>query len=123
MALLGASEQIVHLMHLDPKVNTTGGRDLDAEGQTVESNMALDNVKFSYPTKPDVQVLKGVSFDVIEGKKKLIALCGQSGCGKSSIISLVERFYDPTSGALKFNGVDIKDLEPSWYHNKIGLVQ
>lgn len=79
-------------------------------------------MKFSYPSKPDVQVLKGVSFDVVEGKKKVIALCGQSGCGKSSIVSLIERFYDPESGIIKFNGVDVKDLEPSWYHNKIAIV-
>ena len=123
MALLGASEQIVHLMKIEPRLNTVGGRDLDAEKMVVQSNLSIEDAKFAYPTKPDVQVLKGVSFDVIEGQKKVIALCGQSGCGKSSIISLVERFYDPTSGALKFNGVDIKDLEPKWYHNKIGLVQ
>jgi ATP-binding cassette subfamily B (MDR/TAP) protein 1 len=49
-------------------------------------------------------------------------LCGQSGCGKSSIIALIERFYDPESGIIKFNGVDVKDLEPTWYHNKIAIV-
>jgi ATP-binding cassette, subfamily B (MDR/TAP), member 1 len=61
-------------------------------------------------------VLKGVSINVDSSKKRVIALCGQSGCGKSSIIALMERFYDPEAGSIKFCGVDIKDLDPRWYH-------
>jgi len=44
------------------------------------------------------------------------------GCGKSSIISLIERFYDPTSGEVKFQGTNIKDLDPRWYHQQIAIV-
>lgn len=46
----------------------------------------------------------------------MIALVGTSGCGKSSIISMIERFYDPVEGSVLFNGRNIKDLEPRWYH-------
>jgi len=56
----------------------------------------VDNVKFAYPSKKDVPVLKGVEIDI--HKNKIVALVGHSGCGKSSIISLVERFYDPADG-------------------------
>ena len=49
-------------------------------------------------------------------KNRIVALCGTSGCGKSTIISMIERFYDPDSGTILFNGRDIKELEPRWYH-------
>ena len=49
---------------------------------------------------------------------------GHSGCGKSSIVSLIERFYDPTDGKLLFEGCDLKDLDTRWYHqSQIALVQ
>lgn len=50
------------------------------------------------------------------------ALVGASGCGKSSIISLIERFYDPTSGFVTVDGVDVKDLNVKWLRSQIGLV-
>jgi ABC-type multidrug transport system fused ATPase/permease subunit len=48
--------------------------------------------------------------------KKVIALCGPSGCGKSSLIEIIERFYDPIQGKVLFNGIEIKKLDPKWYH-------
>lgn len=87
-------------------------------------NIELDNVHFKYPSKPDVKVLQGVSFSVNPNKnKRVIAICGSSGCGKTSIISMLERFYDPDLGSIKFNGVDIRKLDPRWYHNQIAIVQ
>lgn len=59
-------------------------------------------------------MLKGVTINIT--KNKVIALVGQSGCGKSSIISMIERFYDPSSGQILFDGRDIKELNPRWYH-------
>jgi ABC-type multidrug transport system fused ATPase/permease subunit len=61
-------------------------------------------------------VLKGVSISVDNEKKRVVALVGTSGCGKSSIISMIERFYEPTEGNVFFNGVDIRTLDPRWYH-------
>ena len=74
----------------------------------------MNEVKFNYPSKQDVQVLKGVTIDV--RTNQIVALVGQSGCGKSSIISLFERFYDPVEGKVLFNGLDLKDLDNEWYH-------
>ena len=79
-------------------------------------------MKFRYPGKSDVQVLKGVSLKVENEKNRVVALCGTSGCGKSSIISLIERFYDPEEGGILFNGRNIKELDPRWYHNNIAIV-
>ena len=73
-------------------------------------------MKFRYPGKPEVQVLKGVSLQTDVKTRRVVALCGTSGCGKSSIISLIERFYEPEDGLITFNGKDIKTLDIEWYH-------
>lgn len=75
-------------------------------------HIEFKNVKFHYPSKDDVKVLKGVSFSVDTKKNRVVALCGTSGCGKSSIISLIERFYDPVEGEILFNGRNLKELDP-----------
>lgn len=64
-----------------------------------------------------MQVLKGINLGVDNEDKRVVALCGTSGCGKSSIISLIERFYDPEEGEVLFNGRNIKELDPRWLHN------
>ena len=81
-------------MEYVPRVNSTGGEKLEACQGTIE----LRDVKFRYPSKQDVQVLKGVSIEVDNDAKRVVALVGTSGCGKSSIISMIERFYEPDSG-------------------------
>lgn len=92
-SVMGASDKIVELMNYVPKINCTGGDII--EGDDVNGRLELKNVKFTYPTKDDVQVLKGISLSVDNEKNRVVAICGTSGCGKSSIISLIERFYDP----------------------------
>jgi len=87
---------------------------------SVAGEITLDDVKFSYPSRPSVQVVKGLSLTFEAGKTA--ALVGASGSGKSTIISLVERFYDPTSGNVKLDGVNMKDLNLKWLRSQIGLV-
>ena len=70
-----------------------------------------------------MQVLKGVSLSVDIERNRVVALCGTSGCGKSSIISLIQRFYDPDEGEVLFNGVNIRNLDPKWLHRQIAIVQ
>lgn len=120
--VLGASDKIVQILGHKPKINTTGGLKIEDE-EKVEGNIVLKNVKFHYPTKPDVMVLKGVDIEIDNKKNRVVALCGTSGCGKSSIISMIERFYDPHSGEVLFNGVNIKDIDPRWYHEQVAIVQ
>lgn len=86
----------------------------------VQGEISIKNVRFSYPTKSDVEVIRGITFDI--PKNKVVALVGTSGCGKSSIISMIERFYEPSSGEVQLDGTDIKTLNPKWYHKQIAIV-
>ena len=119
-AVVGASDKIVELMNYVPAIKSTGGDKIEGE---ITGELEIRDVKFKYPSKDDVHVLKGVSFKVDNEKNRVVALCGTSGCGKSSIISLIERFYDPLEGEVLFNGRNIKELDPRWYHTNIAIVQ
>ena len=114
-AVVGASDKVVELMDYVPKINSQGGVKLN-DGE-INGKLELKDVKFRYPSKEDVQVLKGINLGVDNEKNRVVALCGTSGCGKSSIINLIERFYDPEEGEVLFNGRNIKELDPRWLHN------
>jgi ABC-type multidrug transport system fused ATPase/permease subunit len=101
-------------MEVHSDINIEGGLKID--DHKVTGNIQLNNVKFHYPSKPDVQVLKGVSINVDSETKRVVALVGSSGCGKSSIIAMIERYYEPNEGEVLFNGINIKELDPVWYH-------
>jgi ABC-type multidrug transport system fused ATPase/permease subunit len=58
-------------------------------------------------------ILKNISFEV--ESNKVLALVGHSGCGKSTCISMIERFYDPINGQVLFSGRDIREIDPVWY--------
>ncbi|XP_032847569.2 ATP-binding cassette sub-family B member 5 [Tyto alba] len=78
------------------------------------------NIHFSYPSRPDVKVLKGLNLKVQTGKT--IALVGASGCGKSTTIQLLQRFYDPVQGEITLDGQDIRTLNVKWLRENIGIV-
>ena len=80
----------------------------------------LRGVEFAYPARPDVQVYKGVDLTVEAGQT--VALVGPSGSGKSTAVQLLERFYDPSAGAVTLDGVDVRELNVAWLRAQIGLV-
>ncbi|PIA58609.1 hypothetical protein AQUCO_00500504v1 [Aquilegia coerulea] len=98
------------------KVNTLKGRTL----ARVEGHIQFQNVCFSYPSRPSVTIFDKLCLDLPSGK--IIALVGGSGSGKSTVISLIERFYEPLSGEVKLDGTDIRELELKWLRQQIGLV-
>ena len=79
-----------------------------------EGTINLVDIEFNYPSKVDVPVLKRINIDV--QNCQTVALVGHSGCGKSSIIALIERFYDPQEGQVLFNKKDIQEMDSKWYH-------
>ncbi|CAF2041701.1 hypothetical protein HID58_033497 [Brassica napus] len=86
----------------------------------IKGDIELKDVYFRYPARPDVQIFAGFSLVVPNGTT--VALVGQSGSGKSTVISLIERFYDPESGEVLIDGIDLKKLQLRWIRSKIGLV-
>ncbi|KAL6159786.1 hypothetical protein ACJQWK_06024 [Exserohilum turcicum] len=113
------ADAIFHLQQLQPVVGETPeNKDNSPKpGDAVH----LQDVGFAYPLRPHAPVLKGISLDAANGQ--FIALVGASGCGKSTIISLLERFYDPTAGRVLIGDANLAALNPRKYRNQVGLVQ
>ncbi|NXC04269.1 MDR1 protein, partial [Orthonyx spaldingii] len=85
-----------------------------------EGNIEFRNIHFVYPTRPEVQVLQGLNVKVNKGQT--LALVGSSGCGKSTSIQLLERFYDPVEGQVLADGFDTRSLHLQWLRSRLGLV-
>ncbi|XP_048881356.1 ATP-dependent translocase ABCB1 isoform X35 [Brienomyrus brachyistius] len=88
--------------------------------ETVKGDIEFKNIHFSYPSRKDAKILQGVNLVVPRGKT--IALVGASGCGKSTIIQLLQRFYDPDAGEITLDGHDIRTLNVKWLRENIGIV-
>ncbi|KAF7979346.1 hypothetical protein HWV62_42775 [Athelia sp. TMB] len=116
----GAAAKIYATIDRVPSIDSfsTAGAKLPADA--VKGHVALENVVFRYPSRPNVPILKGLNLEFEAGKTT--ALVGASGSGKSTIVGLVERFYDPLSGAVRLDGADMKALNVTWLRSQIGLV-
>uniref|UniRef100_A0A9J8D2X0 ATP-binding cassette sub-family B member 5 n=1 Tax=Cyprinus carpio carpio TaxID=630221 RepID=A0A9J8D2X0_CYPCA len=86
----------------------------------VKGDIEFKNIHFSYPSRKDVKILQGMNLKVPHGKT--IALVGASGCGKSTTIQLLQRFYDPDSGEVTLDGHDIRSLNVCWLRENMGIV-
>ncbi|XP_048234162.1 ABC transporter B family member 11-like [Ricinus communis] len=100
----------------DIDASDTNGRVLD----DIHGDIELRDVYFSYPARPDEEIFNGFSLSIPSGTTA--ALVGHSGSGKSTIISLLERFYDPKSGEVLIDGINLKEFQLKWIRGKIGLV-
>ncbi|XP_011362486.1 phosphatidylcholine translocator ABCB4 isoform X3 [Pteropus vampyrus] len=85
-----------------------------------EGNVTFNEVMFNYPTRPNVPVLQGLSLQVKKGQT--LALVGSSGCGKSTVVQLLERFYDPLAGTVLLDGQEAKKLNVQWLRAQLGIV-
>lgn len=88
--------------------------------EDLKGEIDLKDVYFKYPARPEVQIFSGFTLHVPSGTTA--ALVGHSGSGKSTVISLLERFYDPEAGEVLVDGVNIKQLQIKWLRDKLGLV-
>lgn len=86
----------------------------------LDGHIQFKDVSFSYPSRSDVIIFNKLSLDIPAGK--IVALVGGSGSGKSTVISLIERFYEPISGEILLDGNNIKELDLKWLRQQIGLV-
>src|SRR5262249_26075464 len=114
----GAAERLFEILHLRPAI-VPPARPI-ALPEPPRGEVAFANVRFYYPARPSSLVLDGVSFAVRQGEK--VAIVGPSGAGKSTIFHLILRFYDPSSGVVKFAAVPLVDVDPLALRRRIALV-
>jgi ATP-binding cassette, subfamily B, bacterial len=114
----GATERLVEMIHAtDPVETAVNPRALP---RPVRGEVTLENVVFQYPTRPDRSALDGVSLNVAAGET--VALVGPSGAGKSTVLQLLMRFYDPQSGSIRFDGIDLREMDRQDFRSAMALV-
>jgi ABC transporter fused permease/ATP-binding protein len=111
---IGSSERVLEILDEEPESES------GATSDKFEGRIEFSNVGFHYPTRPEVEVLKNVSFEIQSGEK--VALAGHSGAGKSTIIQLLLRFYEADKGLIRIDGRDVKDWDLKVLRSKIGTV-
>uniref|UniRef100_A0A7N5K2F0 P-type phospholipid transporter n=1 Tax=Ailuropoda melanoleuca TaxID=9646 RepID=A0A7N5K2F0_AILME len=106
------------LLERQPLIDSYGEEGLRPD--KFEGNVTFNEVVFNYPTRPKVPVLQGLSLEVKKGQT--LALVGSSGCGKSTVVQLLERFYDPVAGTVLLDGQEAKKLNIQWLRAHLGIV-
>jgi ATP-binding cassette, subfamily B, bacterial len=126
---VGASERILEILNEESEINLVHSLQPTVHSEEKANQLSINpikgkvefqNVHFSYPTRADVEVLKGIDLSVNIGEK--IALVGHSGAGKSTIIQLLNRFYPLKQGKILVDGKNSTDYELSFYRRHIGIV-
>ncbi|KAG5535027.1 hypothetical protein RHGRI_022962 [Rhododendron griersonianum] len=113
-----AGERILELIKKVPKIDSD-----NMNGQILESisgEVEFKNVKFAYPSRPDTLIFQNFNLKIPSGLT--VALVGGSGSGKSTVIALLQRFYDPMGGEICLDGVAIDKLQLKWLRSQMGLV-
>ncbi|XP_049693223.2 multidrug resistance protein homolog 49 [Helicoverpa armigera] len=117
-AARGAASTIFQLIDREPLIDSLQQGGLSP--RRVIGDISLEDVHFSYPSRPEVKVLNGFSIKIKAGE--CVALVGSSGCGKTTILQLLQRLYDPHSGSVKLDGKDVKNLNLGWLRSCLGVV-
>lgn len=113
-----AAERIMEVIRRTPKIDSESNK-----GEVLESisgEVKFRGVEFAYPSRPDNPIFRDFNLNVPAGRT--VALVGGSGSGKSTVIALLERFYDPAGGEILLDGVDIRRLRLKWLRSQMGLV-
>ena len=114
----GATERLMELLSAEP--------DIQAPAQPAvlprqpQAEVILDAVHFAYPSRPDTPALDGLNLVIHPGET--VALVGPSGAGKTTVFQLLMRYYDVSGGAIRFNGVDLREVDPLALRAQIGIV-
>ncbi|CAF4892140.1 unnamed protein product [Rotaria sp. Silwood1] len=113
-----AADKILELLNRTPSIdnNSSDGDEIP----NFDGNLEFVNVHFIYPNRPESVILRNFSLKIRAGQQ--VALVGTSGCGKSTTIQLIERFYDANVGQLLIDSKDIRSLNLQWYRSQIGIV-
>ncbi|MCZ8153521.1 MAG: ABC transporter transmembrane domain-containing protein [Rhodobacteraceae bacterium] len=114
----GATERLVELLNAEDSVRDASQP--KTLPRPVRGEVVFEDVTFRYPARPEVSALNGVSLHVSPGET--VALVGPSGAGKTTILQLLMRFYDPQAGAVRLDGVDLRDMARAEFRRTIALV-
>ena len=114
----GATERLLELMRIEPEIAAKA--DPVPLPEPAAGTIEFRGVSFNYPARPDLPALADIEFSVAAGER--VALVGPSGAGKSTVFQLLLRFYDPQSGSIRLDGVDLRDADPQAVRARIGLV-
>ncbi len=114
----GATERLLELIGVAPDIAVSPHP--AALPEPASGTIAFERVNFRYPARPDSPALVDIDLSVAAGER--VALVGPSGAGKSTVFQLLLRFYDPRSGAIRIDGVDLRDADPRRIRERIGLV-
>ncbi|KAF3839767.1 hypothetical protein F7725_018484 [Dissostichus mawsoni] len=114
----GAAYKVYSIIDHKPAIDSYS--EAGFKPDSIKGNIEFKNIRFSYPSRPDIQVLNDLSLSVKSGQT--IALVGSSGCGKSTTIQLLQRFYDPQEGSVTIDGHDIRSLNIRYLREMIGVV-
>jgi ATP-binding cassette subfamily B protein len=114
----GAMERLVELLDAEPAI--VAPPDPKPLPDQSRGTISLENVSFRYPSRPDTFAIKDFTLDVESGET--LAIVGPSGAGKSTLFQLLLRFYDPESGCIRVDGVDVRKAAPEAVRARIGLV-
>ncbi|KAL8677972.1 MAG: hypothetical protein Q9186_005638 [Xanthomendoza sp. 1 TL-2023] len=113
---VGAASRLFELQDRKPTISPTVGTPV----KSARGAIRFEDLSFAYPTRPAVNIFKGLDFEIPHGTN--VAIVGPSGGGKSTIASLMLRFYSPTQGTIKIDGTDISTMNVKSLRRKIGLV-
>jgi len=116
---MGAGERLLELLNSQPKVVSPPTPHIRTQSVDKAIHVQIENLSFAYSSNPNL-VLSDINLSIEAGEK--IALVGPSGSGKTTLFKLIQRFYDPQSGCIKFNDVDIREFKLDNLRRLIGLV-
>jgi ATP-binding cassette subfamily B protein len=114
----GATERLIELLETEPEI--TAPAQPKALPLPARGAVDFENVTFHYPSRPQTAALKGLTLNVAPGEH--VALVGPSGAGKTTVFQLLLRFYDPQSGTVRIDGIDLKEADPQIVRSRIGMV-
>ncbi|KAL1900278.1 ATP-binding cassette permease mdl1 [Sporothrix stenoceras] len=112
----GAATRLFELLDRDPSIHTTVGQKV----VSAQGPIRFKDVTFAYPTRPAVNIFQGLDFEIPSGSN--VCIVGPSGGGKSTVASLLLRFYDPSQGSISINGTDVKSMNVKSLRRRIGMV-
>ncbi|WP_293369763.1 ABC transporter transmembrane domain-containing protein [Nevskia sp.] len=118
MRAAGATERLIELLHAESTIQPPAHPKPLPESR--QARIEFRDLSFRYPSRPDTAALDHIALDIREGET--VAVVGPSGAGKTTLFQLLLRFHDASSGAILFNGVDLRDLDPESLRARIGIV-